>query len=300
MSTAVSGRAFLLVVSLALLASCRNANLEPAPGHKASTITGEPVARSLAELTTDSGANDAGPNCGQAGDPSTGLDGGASCTGNLASLTFRRAICACNSLQIAAHLATDGFDNTQGPPNGGLGDSGASNGDQTWAAHVTIGGDLLTPGNLQTGGSSEVLGNLTLGGRLALKAPFTVDGNAFVVNSLPRNVTVNGAVNHVSLVPAPCDCSNIIPVASMVAAHRRPANDNAAIGLSASAGIGTHSGQIDLPCGSYYLSGIQASDGPLTVFAHGHTALYVDGDITASSPLSFQLDSSATLDIFIA
>src|SRR5260370_37630357 len=116
MSTAVSGRAFLLVVSLALLASCRNANLEPAPGHKASTITGEPVARSLAELTTDSGANDAGPNCGQAGDPSAGLGRGASCTGNLASLRFRRAICACTSLQSAANLAATDFARTPGPP----------------------------------------------------------------------------------------------------------------------------------------------------------------------------------------
>src|SRR5260370_19645032 len=141
MSTAVSGRGFLFVVSLALLAGCRNASREPAPGNRARSITGELVARSLAELTTDSGANDAGPNCSQVGDPSTGLDWGASCTGTFASLTFRRAICACNSLQIAAHLATDGFDSTQGPPNGGLGSRVASDGDPTCAAHVTVPGD---------------------------------------------------------------------------------------------------------------------------------------------------------------
>ncbi|HEV3190464.1 MAG TPA: hypothetical protein VGY54_08200, partial [Polyangiaceae bacterium] len=227
------------------------------------------------------------------------VDGGSTCTGILGAATFQRAICSCDAIHASAHLATDGFDSSKGPPNGGLGGSVGSNNGEAWSAHVSIGGDLATPASLQASASSEVRGNLDLGGTLTAGPPFTVDGNARVVKPLPHNVTVRGTVTHLSSVAAPCDCSHIIPIAAMVAAHRARANDDAAIGLSANAATGSNPARIDLPSGNYYLARIQTGR-PLTIFAHGHTALYVDGDVTASTPLRFQLDPTATLDLFVA
>ena len=39
---------------------------------------------------------------------------------------------------------------------------------------------------------------------------------------------------------------------------------------------------------------------PLTIAAHGHTALYVDGNVNGTAALTFQVDPTATLDLFIA
>ena len=53
-----------------------------------------------------------------------------------------------------------------------------------------------------------------------------------------------------------------------------------------------------LPCGSYYLNSLPTS-GATTIVAHGRTALYIGGDITASTPLAITLDPSAELDLFV-
>jgi hypothetical protein len=57
--------------------------------------------------------------------------------------------------------------------------------------------------------------------------------------------------------------------------------------------------RIDLPCGNYYFSQIDISN-PLTIWAHGHTAIYIDGDVVSGAPLTLGVDPTATLDIFIA
>jgi len=57
--------------------------------------------------------------------------------------------------------------------------------------------------------------------------------------------------------------------------------------------------RLDLPCGNYYLTKIATST-PLTIAAHGRTALYIDGDVVPSTPIAFVLDPTAELDIFIA
>jgi hypothetical protein len=57
--------------------------------------------------------------------------------------------------------------------------------------------------------------------------------------------------------------------------------------------------RLDLPCGNYYLTNI-ATAMPLTIAAHGRTALYIDGSVIPSAPISFVLDATAELDIFIA
>ncbi len=169
----------------------------------------------------------------------------------------------------------------------------------SWSTQSSIGGNLWTPGNVSSSNSSVVRGDLRLGGTLSESGTFTVDGNAYVVKTLPSNAKVLGKVNKVSSVAAPCNCSNQVPTASMTAAHRAPNNDDATIGLSATALVGNNPAKVDLPCGNYYLSQINAAQ-PLTIAVHGHTALYVDGNLQASQTLAFQIDPSATLDMFVA
>jgi hypothetical protein len=86
----------------------------------------------------------------------------------------------------------------------------------------------------------------------------------------------------------------------MVQAHVSPNNDNAAIGLKedvlASPGAPT---RLDLPCGSYYLSAIRPSV-PVTIWAHGHTALYIGQDVSSQDDIAFGVDPTGSFDVFIA
>ena len=263
-----------------------------------SETNGERVAHNVdvsSALTV--GTADAGPSCNGGGDPTTGVDGGT-CTGFLGQSMFKNAVCSCDTIDISGTLTVDAFDSTRGAPAGGAGGSVASNGCESWSGKALISGNLVSKGPIRSSGPSEIAGDLRLGDTFDPSAPITIDGNAYVVGALPRKVTVRGTTSHVASVAAPCDCTNVIPVATIVAAHRA-SNDNAAIGLSANAANGTSIGTIDLPCGNYYLSQVTSS-GPLTITAHGHTALYVDGDVRSSGHLTFALAPGATFDIFIA
>jgi hypothetical protein len=86
----------------------------------------------------------------------------------------------------------------------------------------------------------------------------------------------------------------------MVAAHASPNNDNAKIGLKedvlASPNAPT---RLDLPCGAYYLSSIRPSV-PVTIWAHGQTALYIGQDVQTSDDVAFGVDPTGAFDVFIA
>jgi Stigma-specific protein, Stig1 len=256
-----------------------------------------------AALNFDAGA----VHCTGGGDPiDVGLDGGSSCTGNLAQVSFRWALCSCTNLDISAPLTTDGYDSTKGPPDGGLGGSvGCDLAPVNWSQSVSVGGDLWSAdaGTFQPSGpGSEVRSDLHLGGTISASSPFTVDDNAYVVGGV-SGVTVLGATSHPATIASPCDCApqQLVPVTAIVAAHRPPNDDNGTLGLdpnivSADAGVGSL--RIDLPCGNYYFANVRTSN-PVTIFAHGHVGIYIDGDVTGAAPLAFQLDPTATLDIFI-
>src|SRR5262249_20066333 len=103
----------------------------------------------------------------------------------------------------------------------------------------------------------------------------------------------------VSVVP-PCDCApqDLLPIAAWVTAASTK-NDNASIGLSPTVlSSGAGPARIDLPCGVYYMKGIGTSN-PVTIAAHGNTALFIDGNVSPSSGMSFVLDPTAQFDIVI-
>jgi hypothetical protein len=258
--------------------------------------------KSLAEL--DGGAK---LNCPAGGAPiiANPEAGAAGCVGNMAQVDFRWALCSCTNLDISAPLTTDGYNSTKGPPNGGLGGNiGCDDAITNWSSHVTVGGDLWAADAgtfMPSGPGSEVRQDLHLGGSIHASSPFAVDESAYVTGTI-SGVTIDGGVSHPASIPPPCDCapSQLVPVGAIVAAHAPPNNDDALIGIDpgvVAAGGGPL--RIDLPCGNYYLSGIMTSN-PLTIFAHGHAAIYIAGDVVAGSPLAFQLDPTATLDIFVS
>jgi hypothetical protein len=244
--------------------------------------------------------------CAGGGPPISVSGATVGCTGGLAQITFRWALCSCTDLDVSAPLTTDAYDSTMGAYKpGGLGAGVGVDRDVThWSQAVSIGGDLWVAGTdsyQSSGPASEVKVDMELGGSWKASSPFTVDRNAFVTGTL-MGVTVKGKTTPTPMVPPPCDCApqDIIPVAAIVAAHKSPNNDDASIGLmptvfeSPAAPL-----RLDLPCGNYYFTSIATSQA-LTIAAHGHTAIYIDGDVVPSAPLALILDPTATLDIFIS
>ncbi len=152
--------------------------------------------------------------------------------------------------------------------------------------------------NVTSSNPSVVRGDCGLAARWGGSGTFTVNGNAFTVKALPSNARVLGSTTRVTSVATPCDCTNKVPIASIVVARRAPSNDDSAINLSPTVLVGNNPARLDLPCGNYYLSQINAAL-PLTIAVHGHTALYVDGNLQASQTLTFQIDPGATLDTFV-
>jgi hypothetical protein len=254
-----------------------------------------------------------------------GADGGVgSCAGNVAQTTFTWALCSCTDVNVSDILLTDAYDSTKGPypmskgPGGGVGLDRTFNSSST----VNVGGALWASAanGLTSSGDTTVGEELHVGGQLNAQlftvgydgfvngavsgSPATFDKNLTVPNGVtPSGTTVKGQILHVPppiSVPPPCDCtpSKIIPVSNIVA-NFKTNNDNALIGLNPAVLSGpTGTTRLDLPCGYYYLDSIQSSV-PVTIVAHGNTALFIGGDIAPSSGLVITLDPTAQLDLLV-
>jgi len=252
-----------------------------------------------------------------------GIDAGAlDCAANLAQVTFRWALCSCSDLALSANLQTDGFDSRFGPYSpdaGGGGGVGTDGNVQTsstanvngtlWAAgsqgiqtssSITVGDELHAGGNCSFK-SVSVANDGYLAGNLNVQSTSTMGGTLFQQDggTITGPFTAASVVHEPVSIPEPCDCTNLIPISAIVAAHATN-NDNAAIGLSSSALNPPPSDlRIDLPCGSYYLDAIQASTA-ITIVAHGNTALFIGGDIGVSKSLAILPDPASQLDVFVA
>ncbi len=234
-----------------------------------------------------------------------GDEPGDKCLGDLAQTTFRWSLCSCTDLNVSAKLSTDAYDSTTGPyaPGEIGGGVGVDRDVTNWSEAVTVGGTLWVAGTdaySSSGPASEVKADLHLGGSWKASTPLRVAGPAYVVGSL-SGVTVAGKTETVKSVAPACDCAEnkLIPVASIVEA-RRVSNDNDAIGLEPSVLDSPGSAlRLDLPCGNFYFTKIETSL-DTTIHVHGRTALYVAGDVAASSSLAIVLDPEAELDLFVA
>jgi len=243
--------------------------------------------------------------CAGGGDPISVGSGPQHCLGTLAQTTFRWSVCSCTDLNVSAKLTTDAYDSTTGPYQPGQlgGGVGVNRDVSNWSEAVDVGGTLWVSGSKgysSSGPASDVKADLHLGGSWKASTPFSVAGAAYVVGSL-SGVTVKGKTSTVTSVDPACDCnaSQLVPVVDIVQAHRSPNNDNAAISLDEKVfeKPGTPL-RLDLPCGNFYFTSIAPSLA-LTIHVHGRTAIYVEGDVSASSPLAFTLEPDAELDVFI-
>jgi hypothetical protein len=263
------------------------------------------------------------PKCPAGGPPIVNPPGLGGCLGGLAATTFRWTICSCKNVSLTDNLLVDAFNSTMGPymPGGIGGGVGADNtysassADQIfgdlWASSpmgINDGADDVIKHEVRSGGPLTSMGSMNIGADAyaegAVNGSITIGGKLYVptgtnVGVMPAGGIVYGPVSF----PPPCDCPpqhQLIPITAMVQAHVSPNNDNAAIGLGVDvlASPGAPS-RLDLPCGSYYLSSIHPGV-PVTIWAHGQTALYIGADVSSADDIAFGVDPTGAFDVFIA
>jgi hypothetical protein len=248
--------------------------------------------------------------------PNVLVDG--TCIGRLAEAAFGHAACACGSLSITA-LTSDGFDSRTAPwAPGGAGADVGGNGGLDFSGAVAVGGSLTIAGDVQAGTRLDVLGDLDVGSSLGRPSSAIVVGGAARIGgdvdvgalhaagtlTMPASAARLGDITPVPTtgavtVPAPCRC-DAVDVPAIVDAHRT-ANHDAAIGLAPDALANLHGDvALDLPCGRFYLTRIQADGGArITLRASGRTALFVAGGVTVDGILDVQVAEGAELDVFV-
>ena len=263
-----------------------------------------------------------GPNCANGGPPTevTTPDAGTVCGGALAQITFRWAVCSCNSVTDTGLLLTDSFNSLFGPyVDGGLGGGVGANNNLNLAGAFGVGGSLWadSTAGLNVAGGAKIgielhdngpfdgLGvegvgaNAYVNGNVTSLGLLTIQGDLYVPQSsvvTPFLVSDQQQILGPVAVGPPCDCSSsqLIDVAGIVA-YGAVNNDNATIGLDPNVfatGALLSATRLDLPCGSYYLSSIQAN-GTMTIAIHGNTALFIGGDVNPNGLLQITLDRNS-------
>jgi hypothetical protein len=269
--------------------------------------------------TTASGA------CAGGGPPIvvTEGDAGTACTGGIAQTLFTWALCSCTDVTVSQSFLTDSYDSSKGPyqaPPYQLGGGVGLDGMMTVSAGANIYGTLWASSSSGTVASTptNVYQDLHSGGSVGTSTSFSVSDDAYVNGNIGGNVSIGmtlyqptsntraanvtyGALvsGSVSVPPPCCGPSDQVPVTAIVAGVAG-ANDDATAGFADTVlAKGSTVQRLDLPCGNYYFTEIRP-DRPLTIVAHGHTAIYVQGDVSSSNPLEITLDPGMTLDVFIA
>lgn len=250
------------------------------------------------------------------------------CTGTIAVLTFKRALCTCEGYVTSNPLVTDSFDGSVAPyvPGsagtvGGVGIDGSLSAsaridvggalvvagtegasflvDATVARNLEVNGPLGTNVAITAGGDARVAGDITLAS-LAVTGTLTVPADATLTGAITAGATVRAPVT----IAPPCACgpNDLVDIAAFVTSHADPAaNHNARIGLSPTR-LTDYTGDVtlDLPCGIYHVGPIRG-DGSLTLRITGRVALLVDGDVMLGHPLTIELvTENAELDLMIA
>lgn len=243
-----------------------------------------------------------------------GSGGTQTCAGTLAQVTFRWALCSCTGVSTSGAIHLDGFSSRVA--DAGAGGSVGVNGTYASSSTVSATGSMwleqdlslsvagraseLTVGGQCSGAGTSIVrdarvagsvNGLSVGGQLFVPTTSAITGSVSAAGGIVRGPVV---------VSPPCDCRpeqqvDIVGVIADGKAH----NDNATVGLDPSA-LQSPSGPIrlDLPCGRFFLSAIHASRAT-TIAVHGRTALFVEGDLSASSDLAFFVDEGAELDVFV-
>ncbi len=242
------------------------------------------------------------------------------CTAQIAATLFENALCTCNDAEVAGYLHTSGINSNTGAAAGapvginhdykisaGYTDIGGSlsiagPGSAAFVGYLEADGDLRLAGTSTVPGYTDVHRNGWLGGKFTDIGPATFGGDLHhegQVVAIPLSVSgTNTTQTLTTTPPCPCQPSNILDVASIVA-QGAAKNDDATIGLSPSAWVNVLvDDTVTLPCGRYYLDSIQIG-GSLVMNVTGRVALFIGADVTVIGQLKIVLDSAAQIDIFI-
>jgi hypothetical protein len=226
------------------------------------------------------------------------LPGTNDCTGDLASKTFRFAVCSCDSLIANGPIRTRSFDSTTKQTTSTGGALG-SNGDIGGNGVADIGGAAWAAGRFSTNANAHVFQELRAGGGAVANGAFVVDRDYYgmiPLTGLPGSV--KGASHVPASVAPPCNCNEQLPIDKIVAAFET-ANDNGASNIPTDrlAG-GLDNIDLTLECGRYYFYQI-APNGKVTLRLKGRTAIFVGGDIKPNGGLDFVFEGGAELDLFV-
>ncbi|NVJ25709.1 hypothetical protein HUW62_31260 [Myxococcus sp. AM011] len=244
------------------------------------------------------------------------------CSGHLAERAFRFALCSCDRLAFSAALTTDAFRSSLGKyVPGGQGGAVATNGGVAandtlrvgggfsagGADGISLGRGLSVGGGLYSGGpltgnvSAQVTGDAWVRGDVGL-ASLTVEGKLAVPagNLMSGTVTASEVLREPveSVAPCACDDASRVDIRGLIANHAEH-NHNAAIDLDASSLEGfTGERTLELPCGRFFLTGIEGQ-GRLNLVVRERTALFVRDAVVIGERLSVEVVPPGELDLFI-
>lgn len=320
--------AALVAVAAAAAAGChRDINLlSPADAGSAGAGSGGQAGGGAGGSAKGGGGGAGGnPACSGVGPPIVlPTSTGAPCAAALATRGHRYVLCSCEAMNAPARIRTGAFDSTNPTATDDV------------SAAIGIGGDLNANAEVRAAGAIHVAGangfgirawnqirtngTLRVGGPLAMYSDnATIGTDAFINGDIsggsvtiaqtlhvPPTATLSGDVRYAAIVretvatPNPCDCSaGFVDVAPAIGAAAA-SNADAAIGLAptALAVPGATPPPIELFCGTYFLTSIEAT-APVTLAVHGRALLAVAGNVTLGNAFTVTLDSSAELDLLV-
>lgn len=250
--------------------------------------------------------------------------GGSVCTGAIAAVSFRYAVCTCEQLQATDEVRTDSFDSSQGPYNPNMmGNAGSVgiNGTLTHTNKAFIGGSLwVAGGQLTLTDEYDIAGELRVDGDVTSTSELTVGLDSYITgdanlstynvggehhqpaanNLMYADGTVTEVREPVTVSP-PCDCdpNQLLDIDGFIDFYRTT-NDNDAINLQPDAlTTVTEDTTLELSCGRFFLDEITGT-GEITITAQDRTALFIGGDIQTTNNLRIELAPGAELDLFVA
>jgi hypothetical protein len=248
---------------------------------------------------------------------------GPQCASVLSQRSHRFALCSCDSVNVTARINTDFFDSTGAsvalPPPAAVG----INGDLQSSNIIQILGSVYVAGagGITTSERVVALGSLYVAGPSRALPPASVidvAGDAYVGGDVDGALLVGGTVHidpgadtsranisggeiveePVTVAP-PCDCrSNVVELGAAIASAMSN-NDNQAAGIAADrlAAV-TTSTVLDVPCGSFALTAIDAQQA-VFLAVHGRALVAVAGDVVLRAGLTVTLDPGAELDLVV-
>jgi hypothetical protein len=246
------------------------------------------------------------------------VPGSSRCMGDLARSTFLFGVCSCTDIDVSGCAFTMGSvnsGNASDPHTGAVGANGRFVGGTghvegpIWAAGTGVTGQPVV-----TGTNINVKQDVHCGGDLSSEGIVSLSSDAYVTgaassgsvlqidgalhqpaSSPPPTVTPKaGVIIEPVTVGEPCDCSNPIDIAAIVAAVKND-HDDAVADLTPSSLANFDNLQLSLGCGRYYFDSV--SGGQLLLTVVGPTAIFVAGDFAAHASIDVQ--PGGALDLFI-